>query len=53
MMGHHEKMQSGDEFDAIKHYVYKDKAGVRTKIKRAFNKRTRKAARRACYQFDA
>ena len=50
MMGHKEKLIDGDEYDALtrarKVYKYLDKAGKAKKVKRKFNKRIRKDAKR-------
>lgn len=44
MMGHKEKMVSGDEFDALtrakKYYLWRSR--IRSAIKRRFNKRIRR-----------
>ena len=48
-MGHKEKLQDGDEYDALtkarRMYKYLDRAGVAKKIKRKFNKRQRRKIR--------
>lgn len=49
MMGHHEKMKGGDEYDALtvwKHVIKAfAKPGLAAKAKKKFNRRVRKQAR--------
>lgn len=48
MMGHREKMKSGDEFDALTktgRRVFLNRAGRARRIKKGFTRRTRRAAK--------
>ena len=50
MMGHSTKLKGGDEWDAFsgwrKYLCYLSRAGVVKRIKRGYNKRMRKQAKR-------
>jgi len=49
MLGHRDKLKSGDEWDALSHRskgLFNWRAGVRKLIKRAVNKRARREGKR-------